>query len=408
MIAVFGALQLFVAIIAKAQLAGCTDPLAVNYNQAATINDGSCMYPAAAVSPDASFILSSAVIETSGLIAFNNQLWTHNDNEDVFLHQLDTANGNLLSSTALPGTINIDWEEISQDADYVYIGDFGNNANGNRTNLKIYKIDKLSLLSGTPFIETIEFSYANQFLFNPAGPNNTDFDCEAMIVSTDSIYLFTKQWITNETSVYSLPKTAGIHTAKLLASYNVEGLITGASYFETQNLVVLCGYSATLQPFLFLLYDFQGKDFFGGNKRKISISLPFHQVEGIAGVDGLKYYISNEKFVQPPINIPQKLHILDLGQYLEDYLSTLYNISLSQPVSAYVIYPNPANEFIIVQAVEYSEPDSYIVTDFSDRIVLKGNLSSQNNLIDIRILKAGIYFVKIGEKRKIILQFVKN
>ena len=36
---------------------------------------------------------------------------------------------------------NTDWEEISQDKDFIYIGDIGNNS-GNRDDLKIYRAGK--------------------------------------------------------------------------------------------------------------------------------------------------------------------------------------------------------------------------------------------------------------------------
>lgn len=86
---------------------------------------------------------------------------------------------------------NIDWEEISQDADFVYVGDFGNNHNGIRADLHILRITKESILSDHSVIETINFSYSNQTDFAPAGSNNTDFDCEAFIASNGSIFLFT-------------------------------------------------------------------------------------------------------------------------------------------------------------------------------------------------------------------------
>jgi len=82
-----------------------------------------------------------------------------------------------------------------QDKDYLYVGDFGNNLNGNRTDLKILRIRKNSVLVNPLKIDTINFSYSNQTNFTPTGTNNTDFDCEAFIVASDSIYLFTKQWI---------------------------------------------------------------------------------------------------------------------------------------------------------------------------------------------------------------------
>ena len=64
------------------------------------------------------------------------------------------------------------------------------------------------------------------------------------------------------TAVYVLPKIPGDHIAELRATWPVNGLITGATWLEEKHLVVLCGYSSLLQPFLFLCYDYQEYDFF--------------------------------------------------------------------------------------------------------------------------------------------------
>lgn len=311
-----------ISVQSEAQVYGCTDPLANNYNAAATNNNGSCTYNSTSVSTTASFNLAAALDETSGLIRWNNQVWTHNDSQDLNLYALDTLNGSIVQTQPLSGVVNTDWEEISQDDEYLYIGDFGNNGNGNRTDLKILKISKSSVLAGSPVVETIYFSYSNQVNFNPAGGNNTDFDCEAFVVSADSIFLFTKQWVSNQTSVYSLSKAPGTHIANLKVTYNVQGLITGATSFLAENLIVLSGYSSSLQPFIYLLYDYNGTNFFSGNKRKIGLNLAFHQVEGIATNNGLKYYISNELFTQFPFNVPQKLQVLNLNTYLANYINT--------------------------------------------------------------------------------------
>ena len=254
-----------------AQIYGCKDPLANNFNSSATHNDGSCTYNPVSISTAESFNLAGNLLETSGLIAWNNYIWTHNDSDDLNIYKLDTLNGNIIQSIPLSGVTNTDWEEISQDHDFVYVGDFGNNQSGNRTDLKILRIDKNSILAGSPLIEIINFSYSNQTSFTSAGSNNTDFDCEAFIVSADSIFLFTKQWISQKTSVYSLPKTPGSHIANLKSTFDVQGLITGATYLETKKLIVLSGYTKELQPFVELLYDFDGYSFFSGNKRKIQL-----------------------------------------------------------------------------------------------------------------------------------------
>ncbi len=300
---------------------GCTDPLASNFDSSATEEDHSCIYDIVYVSPEWTMELSEQISETSGLILWDGVLWTINDDTDTRLYLLDTATAEIIGDYLLPGVVNQDWEEISQDEDFIYVGDFGNNL-GNRSNLHILRIDKRSLISGDPSIDTIWFTYSDQYDLSPSQPNMTEFDCEAFVVFSDSIYLFTKQWVSGKSTLYSLPKTPGNHKARKISFYDMGGLVAGAAGIESQRLVVLCGYSFLVQPFLILLYDYMDNDFFSGNIRVINLSLPFHQVEGITTSDGLKYYLSNEYFSSPPgRSIPQQLHQLDLTEYLNDYLN---------------------------------------------------------------------------------------
>lgn len=393
-----------------AQVAGCTDPQAANYNPTATINDGSCTYNPVSVTPLESFNLAGNLSETSGLIAWNNQIWTHNDNDDLNIYALDSSNGTLLQSYLLSGATNTDWEEISQDDDFVYVGDFGNNQNGNRTDLKIWRIDKNSILAGSPIIESINFSYSNQQDYSPAGSNHTDFDCEAFIVSADSIYLFTKQWISQKTSVYALSKTPGTSIAKLKSTFDVKGLITGATYIESKKFIALCGYSTSLQPFIYLLYDFNKTDFFSGNKRKIEVTLAFHQVEGIASFNGSKYYISNEQFIQAPlINSPQMLHTLDMSQFTESYLNNIpLSLREAQNSSNKVLYPNPAKDFINLKAGGFHKPVSYQIINQTGQIFLAGKLQPENLSINISDLQPGLYLLRIGENKMQSYKLIKR
>lgn len=309
-----------ISFSARAQISGCTDPLSKNYNPNATINNGSCIYKNVRLKPEYSIQLSDSIKETSGLIVFNNLLWTHNDDHDKTIYGLDSL-GKIQKKNILEKAVNHDWEEISQDSTHLYIGDFGNNYSGNRKDLNILKIEKKSFLQGNPIIETISFQYSDQTDFSSQKPNKTNFDCEAFIVSKDSIYLFTKQWKSSKTSIYVLPNKPGNHTAQFKNTINTKGLVTGATYLEPKKLIVLCGYSKIGKPFLYLLYDYQNHDFLSGNKRRISITLPFHQVEGIATKDGLHYYLTNESLVRKPIlNVPQQLHRVDLSVFLSKYL----------------------------------------------------------------------------------------
>ncbi len=330
---------LFNNLSISAQNSGCTDLLANNFDALAITNDGSCTYNQASASASTTTNLSSPVLdENSGIIIWDNAVWTHVDsggsNE---IYKLSLSDFSILATVSLPGTTNNDWEDIAQDNDYIYIGDFGNNNNGNRTDLKIYRILKSSISGTPPFspvIDEINFSYTDQVDFTPQGGNNTDFDCEAMIVTQNNIYLFTKEWISEETTLYSLPKTpatsANPHAANNEGSYDVNGLITGATYVEDKNLVVLSGYpnpDVSFGPFIVLLYEFNSNDFFSGNIRKISTNLFRPQIEGVASSDGINIFVSNEQsggFVQPGI---QQISLLDFLGYETSGNSVDYNNS---------------------------------------------------------------------------------
>ncbi|OXA77562.1 hypothetical protein SAMN05444397_102560 [Flavobacterium aquidurense] len=304
----------------QAQISGCTDPLSKNYNSKATVNDGSCDYETFKTKPIVTHRLSDSIKETSGLVSFEQLLWTHNDDHDKTIYGLDSL-GKIRRKIVLDQTLNHDWEEISQDSSHIYIGDFGNNASGNRTDLHILKIEKKSFLAEKPVIETISFSYSDQTDLTPQKPNTTNFDCEAFIVSKDSIYLFTKQWHSSKTSIYVLPNQSGNHIAQFKKTLDTKGLVTGATYLEAKKLIVLCGYSKFGKPFLYLLYDFKNSDFLSGNKRRIDLQLSFHQIEGIATNNGLHYYLTNEALVRKPIlNVPQQIHYFDLSPILNSYL----------------------------------------------------------------------------------------
>ena len=386
----FGTHQLF------AQVYGCTDPLANNYNNLATDNDGTCLYSPASVTVVTSVALNSTISETSGLILWNGSLLTLNDNTDTLLYSLDTLSGNIVQQFNLTGVENYDWEEISSDSLFIYVGDFGNNVNGNRTDLHILRIEKNSLLINSPVIDTISFTYSDQTDFTPTGSNNTDFDCEAFIVSQDSIFLFSKQWVSNQTALYSLPKVPGNHIAQLHSTLDVQGMITGATYLESKRMVVLCAYTNLLQPFVYLLYDFDDHNFFSGNKRSLSLSLPFHQVEGIATSDGLKYYCSNEAFSQPPvINTPQKLHTFDLTSYLGNYLDDLILGEPKLTSMVFEIFPVPVTGTLTIVNKYEVVNSEYKLTDQYGKSVALGEINSGRNEIDLSKLSSGIYFMSI-------------
>jgi hypothetical protein len=291
---------LLMSFAIRAQTKGCTDANAKN--------DGSCQFNVARIRTKKGFVLDKKLVETSGLILWNHRLWTHNDDTDTNLYALDTINGAILETYALPKVINTDWEEIAQDLAYVYVGDFGNN-HGKRKDLHILRVEKSSLLARNPKIDTINFKY-----------QQNNFDCEAFVITKDSIYLFSKERKSKKTTLYGLPKTPGTYVVKPIISYNVKGLITGATYLDSQKILALCGYSKNGKPFVNLFYGFKGNDFFSGNYRKIKLKSRFQQIEGIATQDGIHFYITNERLKLLLLAKSQKLHVLDFSPFLENYL----------------------------------------------------------------------------------------
>ena len=388
-----------------AQISGCTDPLATNYNSGATQNDGSCYYNPLSVSPLESWNLPETVLETSGLIIWDERIWTHNDDTDIQVYAFDMVNKVDYQAYTITGAENKDWEEISQDENYVYIGDFGNNQNGNRTDLKILRVEKNSLLENSPVIDTINFTYSLQTDFSPTGSNNTDYDCESFIVSSDSIYLFTKEWVSEKSRQFSLPKEPGTYIARFRSDHDVEGLITGATYLESKKLIVLSGYTTFLMPYLYLLYDFEEDDFFSGNKRRVSINLNFHQVEGIASEDGQIFYVSNEKFSQSLVTTNQKLHKIDLTDYLSDYINSISGNHIQKTADNIAIYPNPVTNSVSIKVDASLTGYEYRIMDITGRIYLQGQLTGENLHLNLEQLEEGSYLFVID--RHLYRKFIK-
>lgn len=396
------------SIFVRAQILGCTDPLAANYDISATQNDGSCTYTLSSVAVLQSWDLPSEVVETSGLASWDNAIWTHNDNTDTKLYALDTSSSIVtLSELQLTDLTNHDWEEIKVDDMFIYLADVGNNANGNRQDLQILRIDRTSLSVGNPQVDTIHFSYSEQVNFLGSGPNATDFDCEAFITTVDSIFLFTKEWNSNKTTMYALPNMPGNYVAQKRGELDVQGLITGATSMLDDQLIILVGYTESLMPFFYLLYDFDQTDFFGGNKRKVPINLPFHQIEGVTTSNGISVLVSNEKFQQSTITINQKLHCFDLTSFLMNYLNpSSLEINAPIEVDAIHVFPNPVTGDTYIQVAESLIGKSFVVSSELGDVLLEHEITSSLSCIDFSFLPCGVYQIVISGKPQRAFKFV--
>ena len=376
---------------------GCTDPLATNFNAMAAINDGSCLYAFTAQSPDVSMSIPDVVMETSGLIFYNHRYWTHNDDTDPAWYALDSITGQVTDTIFWSGMQNIDWEDIQQNAWYFFIGDIGNNS-GNRTDLKILRIPKSGLAGfSLSMVDTISFHYEDQLDFNNAS-NDHDYDSEAFLVEGDSIYLFTKCWASHTTSMYTFPNTPGDYTAMKRASWDAQGMITGAHRMENQDHLVLVGYNELLQPFVVLLYDFPSTQFLSGNKRKISLAMPFFQMEAICSADGFHYYLTNEQFFQG-FTVPAQLHHWDATEFFQAPSSIDRNLD----VDRIFVYPNPASDYVEVSGLIPFSFSKWRLYHESGQLCNSGVHWGQGFRFSMRDLPPGNYILRIfNQEEKVI------
>lgn len=301
------------AFPAYSQVYGCKDPSANNYNSSATVNDGGCTYNITYYTPPVVLDSISYILkESSGLQWAGNSLWSFNDRGGTpDLYRIDTAATVILQTVRLTGATNVDWEDAAFDGTYFYVGDFGNNEEGSRTDLKIYKFPFSAIPDYTANpdaaipaeqIEIINFTYSDQPQpLVPAALDSTRFDCEAMIVTDGKVHLFTKNWIDLTSTHYVINSTsAGTYVAAPLEMLNTGYLVTSADKVPGQEIIVLLGYqnAGFGNHHMHLLSDYSDGKYFNGNKRKIDLpaASEMGQAEGITFRNDTSGYISNERF----------------------------------------------------------------------------------------------------------------
>lgn len=236
-------------------------------------------------------ILGQSLSETSGLLYLNGEFITFNDSGgEAELYEIDTADGGVQRTVVVQNATNVDWEAITADDDYIYIGDIGNN-NGTRTNLKIYKISITDFEnSNTVTAEVISFAYTNQTTF-VSEPNATRFDSEAMAVVNSDLILFSKNWKENVCRYYSIPTTAGSYSVSPIDSIQTIGKVTGAVYLPSKTQLFLVGYA--IEPFVHTLKNIVGTDLVNATQHSCVLDVANSiQVEGVCATNDRVFYSS--------------------------------------------------------------------------------------------------------------------
>ena len=242
-------------------------------------------------------ILSDIVRETSGLICLDNRFITHNDSGgEPELYEIDSITGDVSRTVFVKNAENYDWEDISFDSTYIFVGDIGNNY-GSRKNLRVYRILISDYLQkDTVTAEVIHFNYADQTVFHyPLF--KTNFDAETLVSYKDSLYVFTKNWGDRKTNIYAFPKKPGTYRAERVGSIDVRGLVTGGQYNTAKNEIFLCGYSLE-SPFVITISGIKQVPFSSGAVKKYPV-MPEKgyslQIEGITMDARDVVYLTAEK-----------------------------------------------------------------------------------------------------------------
>lgn len=211
---------------------------------------------------------------------------------DVFITDLK---GNIITRKCLIEITNNDWEELTYDDGFLYIGDFGNNRN-KREDLTIYRYmidDKDSMT----YYGEIHFKYADQKHF-PPDSDYRNYDLEAMVHMNDSIFIFTKnrtEPFTGYTYQYGMPDEPGSYTLSRLDSfktgYGKEEFfwIAGAALNKETGTLALLGYDK-----IWLFNNYNGSRFLSGESETISFEF-LSQKEAVTFVDKNELIITDER-----------------------------------------------------------------------------------------------------------------
>lgn len=197
--------------------------------------------------------LAEQLTETSGLYCDAGLAYTINDsgNSPTLFTMNETGEVTQRQDVAKKNT---DWESVTADQDFFYIGDFGNNA-GKRPVLSLIKVNRADLGE----VQRLDFTYENYDIAKNEYYAH-DFDAEAMVARDEHLVVFSKSWLTHKLKIYTVDKSK---TNQLLSPQaevsGIPGVITGADWDEYHQRYILVGYTSNalgmFKPFLALLSE---------------------------------------------------------------------------------------------------------------------------------------------------------
>jgi len=241
-------------------------------------------------------ILDSTLNETSGLLCMDEKIWTFNDSEgEAALYAFETTSGSIIKKTIIKNAVNVDWEDITEDKSHIYVADVGNNY-ASRDTITIYRIPREAVLSQNTevnFDGVFTLSFSDTVSRTRSGLSS--HDCEALLAFGDSLYLFTKDWVGETTSVYVLPKIPAHYQLSPKITYQAGFQVTGADIFPESRQVALVGYKKFIPVVLTYEFEKSPSIISCGGKARLYPMRSGRQVEGICFDSGGNLWISSEK-----------------------------------------------------------------------------------------------------------------
>tara|TARA_B100001758_G_C18337670_1_gene572542 strand:- start:149 stop:1006 length:858 start_codon:yes stop_codon:yes gene_type:complete len=205
------------------------------------------------------YYLSKQLNEISGIDnAFFGVYFSINDSGDDSFVYLIKDDGSVLHKMFVSGAENIDWEDLSSDGDFLYIGDIGNNQN-QRKDLMVYRVPiniswmfysihrKLNHnLPDTVKAELYALNYPDQMMFPPED-SQMNFDSEALTYADGKLLILSKDRskpYKGICKIYEADLSNNLLEVKLLQEIQLKGVswltgsVTGCDYFNNKLYVL--------------------------------------------------------------------------------------------------------------------------------------------------------------------------
>jgi len=349
-------------------------------------------------------VLPSVLGENSGLIFYGDKLISHNDSgNEPLLFELDTVSLSVTRTVTITNAENIDWEDITHDDQYIYLGDIGNNL-GTRSNLVIYRIAKQEYNQSQSVVaERIQYNYEDQTDFTNQG--NSDWDAEAVFVLDGQLIILTKQWNSLGTVAYSLPNMPGNHVVRRVGEFEINGLVTGASIDRDTGELFILGHSMFLEPFVYKVNGPTIDDVFQGESIKLDVTLDFAQTEGIAFIANKRFFISSESFSRdvPAITLNAQLFSLQLPLDEKEIIEEEEEIITEEKDFIFSIYPDQELNKMAYELNTEQNVLARAVFDITGKMIhFEVSSEFDTNLIDVTYLNTGVYHLVVYLGNKVV------